>query len=66
MAATSVKKEENKTARRGFLKGAKNRKGEQKLIIMGFTIIPLVLLAAFTYVAFAGMGLQNEKFHAGR
>ena len=50
MAATSVKKVENKTARRGFLKWAKSRKGQQTLIILAFTIIPLVLLAAFTYV----------------
>ena len=55
MAATSVKKVENKTARRGFLKWAKSRKGQQTLIILAFTIIPLVLLAAFTYVPFAEM-----------
>ena len=48
MAATSVKEVENKTARRGFLKWAKSRKGQQTLIILAFTIIPLVLLAAFT------------------
>ena len=54
MAATSVKKVENKTARRGFLKWAKSRKGQQTLIILAFTIIPLVLF------------LQNEIFHAGR
>ena len=46
MAATSVKKVENKTARRGFLKWAKSRKGQQTLIILAFTIIPLVLLAS--------------------
>ena len=55
MAATSVKKVEKKTARRGFLKWAKSRKGQQTLIILAFTIIPLVLLAAFTYVPFAEM-----------
>ena len=54
MAATSVKEVENKTARRGFLKG-KSRKGQQTLIILAFTIIPLVLLVAFTYMPFVEM-----------
>lgn len=38
-----------------FLKWAKSRKGQQTLIIIGFSIIPLVLLFTFTYYPFAEM-----------
>ena len=38
-----------------FLKWAKSRKGQQTLIIIGFSIIPLILLFTFTYYPFAEM-----------
>lgn len=38
-----------------FAKWAKSRKGQQALIIIGFSIIPLVLLFTFTYYPFAEM-----------
>lgn len=38
-----------------FLKWARSRKGQQTLIIIGFSIIPLVLLFTFTYYPFAEM-----------
>ena len=48
-AAASSKKPFN------FLKWAKSRKGQQTLIIIGFSIIPLILLFTFTYYPFAEM-----------
>lgn len=38
-----------------FLKWAKSRKGQQTLIIIGFSIIPLILLFTFTYYPFVEM-----------
>lgn len=38
-----------------FLKWAKSRKGQQTLIIIGFSIIPLILLFTFTYYPFMEM-----------
>lgn len=38
-----------------FAKWARSRKGQQALIIIGFSIIPLVLLFTFTYYPFAEM-----------
>lgn len=39
----------------GFLRWAKSRQGQQTLIIIGFSIIPLLLLFTFTYFPFAKM-----------
>ena len=38
-----------------FLRWAKSRKGQQTLIIIGFSIIPLLLLFTFTYFPFVKM-----------
>ena len=38
-----------------LIKWAKSRKGQQVLICVGFTIIPLMLLLIFTYLPFAEM-----------
>lgn len=38
-----------------FLNGFRSRKGQQVLICVGFTIIPLLLLLIFTYVPFGKM-----------
>lgn len=44
-----------------FIKWAKSRKGQQALIIIGFSIIPLILLFTFTYYPFAEMA--NFSFY---
>ena len=52
--ATAVTKQESKRPF-NFLRWAKSRKGQQTLIIIGFSIIPLILLFTFTYYPFAKM-----------
>lgn len=52
--AVAMKKQESKRPF-NFLRWAKSRKGQQTLIIIGFSIIPLILLFTFTYFPFAKM-----------
>lgn len=52
--AVAMKKQESKRPF-NFLRWAKSRKGQQTLIIIGFSIIPLLLLFTFTYFPFAKM-----------
>ena len=54
MAATVVKEKKEKKPFH-FLEWAKSRKGQQVLICMGFTVIPLLLLFVFTYLPFGEM-----------
>ena len=41
--------------KKSFGEWIKSRKGQQMLVILAFTIIPLILLLVFTYLPFAEM-----------
>lgn len=46
---------EQSGTKKSFGEWIKSRKGQQMLIILAFTIIPLILLLVFTYLPFAEM-----------
>lgn len=46
---------EQSGTKKSFGEWMRSRKGQQMLIILAFTIIPLILLLVFTYLPFAEM-----------